>query len=102
MHAKKTEDERKSMVEDVIQAVADYFQILTDPSILFCDEPTSGLDSYTALRVIFNIDNCFLNCDSSLNVIKVVVALKMLASKGKTVIITIHQPSSQVYEMADR
>ncbi|PIO75385.1 ABC transporter, ATP-binding protein [Teladorsagia circumcincta] len=108
MHVKKTEDERKSMVEDVIQAMslsscrntrigrvlkkslsggerkrlAFATEILTDPSILFCDEPTSGLDSFMALRVV--------------------VALKMLASKGKTVIITIHQPSSQVYEMADR
>ncbi|RCN37491.1 hypothetical protein ANCCAN_16616 [Ancylostoma caninum] len=32
----------------------------------------------------------------------VVAALKVLASKGKTVISTIHQPSSQVYELADR
>ncbi|KIH56778.1 hypothetical protein ANCDUO_13038, partial [Ancylostoma duodenale] len=63
-------------------------QILTDPSILFCDEPTSGLDSYMALQVIFYI--------------AVVAALKVLASKGKTVISTIHQPSSQVYELADR
>ncbi|RCN32157.1 hypothetical protein ANCCAN_22052 [Ancylostoma caninum] len=31
----------------------------------------------------------------------VVAALKVLASKGKTVISTIHQPSSQVYELAD-
>ncbi|KAL6728630.1 hypothetical protein Aduo_010386 [Ancylostoma duodenale] len=57
-------------------------EILTDPSILFCDEPTSGLDSYMALQVV--------------------AALKVLASKGKTVISTIHQPSSQVYELADR
>ncbi|KAK5973834.1 ABC transporter domain-containing protein, partial [Trichostrongylus colubriformis] len=57
-------------------------EILTDPSILFCDEPTSGLDSFMALRVV--------------------LALKTLSCKGKTVISTIHQPSSQVYEMADR
>nr|CDJ80755.1 unnamed protein product [Haemonchus contortus] len=107
-HAKKTDDERKEIVEGVIQAMnlgncrntkiggalqknlsggerkrlAFATEILADPSILFCDEPTSGLDSAMALRVA--------------------LALKMLASKGKTVISTIHQPSSQVYEMADR
>ncbi|KAK5974814.1 ABC transporter domain-containing protein [Trichostrongylus colubriformis] len=74
---KKTEDERKAIVEGVIQAMnltkcrntrirgvlekslsggerkrlAFATEILTDPSILFCDEPTSGLDSFMALRV---------------------------------------------------
>ncbi|CAJ0598144.1 unnamed protein product [Cylicocyclus nassatus] len=57
-------------------------EILTNPPILFCDEPTSGLDSCMALQVV--------------------AALKVLACDGKTVISTIHQPSSQVYEMADR
>uniref|UniRef100_A0A0N4W1F1 ABC2_membrane_7 domain-containing protein n=1 Tax=Haemonchus placei TaxID=6290 RepID=A0A0N4W1F1_HAEPC len=56
--------------------------ILSNPRILFCDEPTSGLDSFMSLQIV--------------------VALKMFASQGKTVVTTIHQPSSQVYEMADR
>ncbi|KAL3984547.1 ABC-2 type transporter family protein [Acanthocheilonema viteae] len=56
-------------------------EILTDPLILFCDEPTSGLDSFMAVQVV--------NC------------LKDMAKKGKTIITTIHQPSSQVFNMFD-
>jgi len=57
-------------------------QALTNPSLLFCDEPTSGLDSFMAENVV--------------------TSLKKLAARGKTVICTIHQPSSQVYAMFDR
>uniref|UniRef100_A0A0R3RVG3 ABC transporter domain-containing protein n=1 Tax=Elaeophora elaphi TaxID=1147741 RepID=A0A0R3RVG3_9BILA len=56
-------------------------EILTDPLILFCDEPTSGLDSFMAVQVV--------HC------------LKNMAKKGKTIITTIHQPSSQVFNMFD-
>nr|CRZ22848.1 BMA-WHT-4 [Brugia malayi] len=56
-------------------------EILTDPLILFCDEPTSGLDSFMAVQVV--------HC------------LKVMAKKGKTIITTIHQPSSQVFNMFD-
>ncbi|CAG9535574.1 unnamed protein product, partial [Cercopithifilaria johnstoni] len=56
-------------------------EILTDPLILFCDEPTSGLDSFMAVQVV--------HC------------LKDMAKKGKTIITTIHQPSSQVFNMFD-
>jgi len=57
-------------------------EVLTDPSLLFCDEPTSGLDSYMAQNIV--------------------EVLKSLAAKGKTVICTIHQPSSEVFAMFDR
>jgi len=57
-------------------------EVITNPSLLFCDEPTSGLDSYMAENVV--------------------AYLKNIASHGKTVICTIHQPSSQVYTMFDR
>uniref|UniRef100_A0A7E5A182 ABC transporter domain-containing protein n=1 Tax=Panagrellus redivivus TaxID=6233 RepID=A0A7E5A182_PANRE len=53
-------------------------EILTDPSILFCDEPTSGLDAFMAKQVL--------------------KALRDLAEQGKTIILTIHQPSSQVFD----
>ncbi|XP_060861010.1 protein white [Metopolophium dirhodum] len=57
-------------------------EVLTDPPLMFCDEPTSGLDSYMAQNVIS--------------------VLKSMASKGKTIICTIHQPSSEVYSMFDK
>ncbi|XP_054160395.1 protein white-like [Oppia nitens] len=52
-------------------------ELLTDPSIMFCDEPTSGLDSYMALNVV--------------------EVLRDMAANGKTIICTIHQPSSEVF-----
>ncbi|XP_046443611.1 protein white-like isoform X5 [Daphnia pulex] len=57
-------------------------EVLTNPSLMFCDEPTSGLDSFMAQNIV--------------------QALKNLASAGKTVICTIHQPSSEVFAMFDR
>lgn len=57
-------------------------EVITNPSILFCDEPTSGLDSFMAMSIVDSMRN--------------------LAKKGKTIICTIHQPSSEVYEMFDR
>ena len=51
-------------------------ELLTDPKLLFCDEPTSGLDSHMAASVVD--------------------LLLGLAGQGRTVICTIHQPSSQV------
>ena len=28
------------------------YQVLTNPSLMFCDEPTSGLDSYMAQNIV--------------------------------------------------
>jgi ATP-binding cassette, subfamily G (WHITE), eye pigment precursor transporter len=56
-------------------------EILTNPSILFCDEPTSGLDSFMAMAVV--------------------EAMKKLASHGRTVICTIHQPSTDTFKLFD-
>ncbi|XP_050723225.1 protein scarlet-like isoform X4 [Eriocheir sinensis] len=57
-------------------------EIINDPQLLFCDEPTTGLDSYNA-EIIVKI-------------------LKDMATRGKTVLCTIHQPSSEVFAMFDR
>ncbi|KAJ8722907.1 hypothetical protein PYW07_004087 [Mythimna separata] len=57
-------------------------EVLTDPPLMFCDEPTSGLDSFMAQNVL--------------------QVLKGLAQKGKTVVCTIHQPSSELYAMFDK
>jgi ABC-type multidrug transport system ATPase subunit len=57
-------------------------EIITNPPVLFCDEPTSGLDSFMAMSIVDSMKN--------------------LAKLGKTVIFTIHQPSSELFEMFDK
>ncbi|KAK1397318.1 Transporter, ABC superfamily (Breast cancer resistance protein) [Heracleum sosnowskyi] len=56
--------------------------IINNPSLLLLDEPTSGLDSTTALRIV--------------------QLLQDIAEAGKTVITTIHQPSSRLYHKFDK
>jgi len=56
-------------------------QILTDPKILLLDEPTSGLDSFTASSII--------------------EMLASLAKEGRTIILTIHQPGSNLFHRFD-
>ncbi len=62
--------------------VFNFTKIITNPSILFCDEPTSGLDSFMAMSIV--------------------ESMKSLARTGKTIICTIHQPSSELFEMFDK
>ncbi|PIO70622.1 ABC transporter, ATP-binding protein, partial [Teladorsagia circumcincta] len=57
-------------------------ELLSNPGILFCDEPTTGLDSFMAEHVV--------------------VVLSKLASSGRTIVCTIHQPASQLFLMFDR
>eukprot|EP01097_Dermamoeba_algensis_P001576 TRINITY_DN1593_c0_g1_i2.p1 TRINITY_DN1593_c0_g1~~TRINITY_DN1593_c0_g1_i2.p1 ORF type:complete len:602 (+),score=140.48 TRINITY_DN1593_c0_g1_i2:705-2510(+) len=57
-------------------------EMLTNPSILLLDEPTTGLDSSTSLSLIGT--------------------LKQFAAGGRTVLTTIHQPSSQMFEQFDK
>lgn len=57
-------------------------ELVASPSILFLDEPTSGLDSYAAGQVM--------------------KLLAQVAKAGKTVLFTIHQPSSDVFCSFDR
>jgi ABC-type multidrug transport system ATPase subunit len=54
-------------------------EVITNPSVLFLDEPTSGLDSYTALAIVR--------------------LLKKQTRRGRTVITTLHQPSSDIYKL---
>jgi len=56
-------------------------QILTDPKVLVLDEPTSGLDTFTATSVI--------------------ELLKKLADEGRTIIMTIHQARSDIFNDFD-
>ena len=57
-------------------------QLLSEPSLIFLDEITSGLDSFMAESVIDTIRN--------------------LTMTGCTILCTIHQPASAVYEMFDK
>lgn len=58
-------------------------QLVTGPSVVFLDEPTSGLDSYNALSV----------CKF----------LKVYAQKkNRTVVMSIHQPRSDIYHTFDK
>ncbi|KAK9089170.1 hypothetical protein Scep_028252 [Stephania cephalantha] len=54
-------------------------ELLINPSLLLLDEPTSGLDSTTAERIVGAVSD--------------------LARGGRTVIMTIHQPSSRLFYM---
>ncbi|KAH6759393.1 ATP-binding cassette family G25 [Perilla frutescens var. frutescens] len=56
-------------------------EMLVDPSLLILDEPTSGLDSTAAYRLV--------------------AAMGGLAARGKTVVMSVHQPSSRAYQMFD-
>jgi ABC-type multidrug transport system ATPase subunit len=49
---------------------------------MFCDEPTSGLDSFMAMSVV--------------------EVLRDMAQSGRTIICTIHQPSSEVFSIFDQ
>ncbi|XP_045171648.2 uncharacterized protein LOC123533818 isoform X2 [Mercenaria mercenaria] len=57
-------------------------ELLTDPDILLIDEPTSGLDSSTALTLIKQMKT-------------------FAAQYNKTIIVSVHQPSSQIYHTFD-
>ncbi|KAH8199881.1 hypothetical protein TruAng_005937 [Truncatella angustata] len=56
-------------------------QLLANPSVLFLDEPTTGLDATSAHQLV--------------------KTLKDLVSKGRTIITTIHQPRSEIWNLFD-
>lgn len=56
-------------------------QLLSNPSLLWLDEPTTGLDSTSAHQVVKTLQN--------------------LARRGRTIIVTIHQPRSEIYSLFD-
>ncbi|KAF2445524.1 P-loop containing nucleoside triphosphate hydrolase protein [Karstenula rhodostoma CBS 690.94] len=56
-------------------------QLLSNPSLLWLDEPTTGLDSTSAYQIVKTLQN--------------------LARKGRTIIVTIHQPRSEIWSLFD-
>ena len=57
-------------------------ELITDPNLIYLDEPTTGMDSFTATTIV--------------NV------LHDLASTGRTVVWTIHQPNSTIFKSFDQ
>ncbi|CAL4948728.1 unnamed protein product [Urochloa decumbens] len=57
--------------------------LVHDPAVLLLDEPTSGLDSGSALHIVKMLRD-------------------MAAARGKTVVLTIHQPGFRILELIDR
>ncbi|KAF7474253.1 hypothetical protein GHT09_015045 [Marmota monax] len=56
-------------------------ELITDPPILFLDEPTTGLDSSTASTVL--------------------LLLKRISERGRTIIFSIHQPQYFIFKLFD-
>ncbi|KAK0187369.1 P-loop containing nucleoside triphosphate hydrolase protein [Armillaria mellea] len=73
---------RKGCSGGELRRVSLGIQLLGNPSVLFLDEPTTGLDATSAFHLV--------------------KTLKSLAQKGRTIIMTLHQPRSEVFLMLDR
>ncbi|XP_049849407.1 uncharacterized protein LOC126318629 [Schistocerca gregaria] len=57
-------------------------QLLTESGIIFLDEPTSGLDATSAFHIV--------------------KMLKSLSNEGYAIVMTIHQPSIDIFELFDK
>ena len=57
-------------------------ELLMDPPLLFIDEPTSGLDSFMAESIV--------------------TLMGKLAKANRTILCTIHQPTSELFALFDR
>jgi len=74
--------ERKVISGGQRKRVSIAMELICDPTVLFLDEPTSGLSSSDSLKVVKHLYD--------------------LARGGKTVMLTIHQPSTSIYRLFDQ
>lgn len=57
-------------------------ELITNPALVFMDEPTTSMDTFTAEKII-----------------QIINKLKM---KGRTIICTIHQPNTAIFNNFDQ
>ncbi|KAL5148779.1 ABC transporter G family member 11 [Glycine soja] len=74
----------KGLSEGQKRRLAICIEILTSPKLLLLDEPTSGLDSAASYYVMSRI-----------------ASLKIRDGIKRTIVVSIHQPSSEVFELFD-
>ncbi|CAK9041564.1 unnamed protein product [Durusdinium trenchii] len=72
---------RKGLSGGQQKRVAVGVELISNPQMIFLDEPISGLDSYNAFTLM--------------------QSLNKLSRTGVPVVLTIHQPSSEIYDLID-
>eukprot|EP01055_Gregarina_sp_Pseudo9_P000645 Gregarina_sp_Pseudo_9__644@NODE_140_length_3998_cov_16_769134_g129_i0_p1_GENE_NODE_140_length_3998_cov_16_769134_g129_i0NODE_140_length_3998_cov_16_769134_g129_i0_p1_ORF_typecomplete_len965_score200_87ABC2_membrane/PF01061_24/0_54ABC2_membrane/PF01061_24/8_1e30ABC_tran/PF00005_27/5_4e26ABC2_membrane_3/PF12698_7/9_9e02ABC2_membrane_3/PF12698_7/5e10AAA_21/PF13304_6/21AAA_21/PF13304_6/0_0022CcmB/PF03379_13/0_0003AAA_33/PF13671_6/0_0017ABC2_membrane_2/PF12679_7/2_6e03ABC2_membrane_2/PF12679_7/3_3e03 len=72
---------KKGLSSGEVRRTSIAVELIGDPAVMLLDEPTSGLDAVLALEIIW--------------------VLKDLASKGRTIICSIHQPRVAIFDLFD-
>lgn len=85
-------------------------EIMTNPSLLLLDEPTSSLDSTTALKIVQMLQSIakvklpLFTAPKSCFCLDLTISKFLLVGMqaGKTIVTTIHQPSSRLFHRFDK
>jgi ABC-type multidrug transport system ATPase subunit/ABC-type multidrug transport system permease subunit len=85
-------------------------ELITRPSLVILDEPTSGLDRYVTLQTVlsWSIIVCFFRTYRfqptlySYHGLTLMKCLRSLANGGTMVLLSIHHPSSKMWDLLDR